>query len=64
MNHPQAHNLLDEAREGAAHSIYQISYALFITGDLTENELLRVSPNTQHVQTDNNRTNPSGLRTS
>ena len=41
MNHPEANNLLDEARAGAAHSIYLISYALFLTGDLSENELAK-----------------------
>lgn len=63
MNHPQAHNLLDEARAGAAHSIYSISYALFLTGDLSENELLRVSPSTKNDPTNDNCPMPSGLRT-
>jgi hypothetical protein len=63
MNHPQANNLLDEAREGAAHSIYSISYALFLTGDLSENELSRVNPNSQNDQANDNWPIPSGLRT-
>lgn len=63
MNHPQANNLLDEAREGAAHSIYAISYALFLTGDLSENELLRVSPNTKNDPTHDNCPMPSSFRT-
>jgi hypothetical protein len=34
--------------------------ALYLTGDLSENELLRVSPNTQHNKTNNNRNLPNG----
>ena len=63
MNHPQANNLLDEAKAGAAHSIYSISYALFLTGDLSENELLRVSPNAKNDRTNDNCPMPSSFRT-
>ncbi len=60
MNHPQAHNLLDERRAGADLPQERINMALYLTGDLSENELLRVSPNTQHNKTNNNRNLPNG----
>lgn len=43
MNHPQAHNLLDQRREGADIPQDQINQALFLTGDLSENELLKAN---------------------
>lgn len=62
MNHPQAHNLLDQRKAGADMPQDRINMALFLTGDLSENELLRVSPNTQHDQINNNWNLPSGNR--
>jgi len=43
MNHPEAHNLLDQRKAGADIPQHVINQALFLTGDLTENELLRVN---------------------
>lgn len=61
MNHPQAHNLLDQRKAGADLPQDQINQALFLTGDLSESELLRVNPSSQNDQTDNNWPSPSGL---
>jgi hypothetical protein len=60
MNHPEAHNLLDQRKAGADLPAHVVNQALFLTGDLSENELLRVSPNTQHNKTNNNRNLPNG----
>jgi hypothetical protein len=43
MNHPEAHNLLDERKAGAEMPAHIVNQALFLTGDLSENELLRVN---------------------
>jgi hypothetical protein len=60
MNHPEAHNLLDQRKAGADLPAHVVNQALFLTGDLSENELLRVFPNTQHNKTNNNRNLPNG----
>lgn len=61
MNHPQAHNLLDQRKAGADLPQHQINQALFLTGDLSENELLRVYPHSQHDQANDNWPSSSGL---
>ena len=43
MTYYEAINLLDERREGADMPQERINIALFLTGDLNENELLRVN---------------------
>jgi len=43
MNHPEAHNLLDQRKAGADIPQHVINLALFLTGDMTENDLLRVN---------------------
>lgn len=51
MNHPQAHNLLDQRKAGADLPQHQINQALFLTGDLSENELLKANhETTNHKQ--------------
>ena len=54
MNHPEAHNLLDERREGAIIPESRVMYALFLTGDLTENELLRVNTYSNSAENQDN----------
>jgi hypothetical protein len=44
MNHPEAHNLLDQRKAGADLPAHVVNQALFLTGDLSKNELARVNP--------------------
>lgn len=41
MTHAQAHNLLDQVREGADRSETQILLALELTGDLSADQLAK-----------------------
>lgn len=63
MNHPEAHNLLDQRKAGVDLPAYIVNQALFLTGDLSENELARVNPNSQNERTNDNWPIPSGNRT-
>jgi len=44
MTYYEAINILDERREGADMPQERINIALFLTGDISENEILRVYP--------------------
>jgi len=43
MNYHQAKNLLDEVKAGAQIPQHLINQALFLTGDLSENELCKTN---------------------
>jgi len=62
MNHPEAHNLLDQRKAGADLPAHVVNQALFLTGDLSENELARVNTYSINDKNSDNWTIPSGSR--
>jgi len=60
MNHPEAHNLLDQRKAGADLPAHIVNQALFLTGDLSENELVRVNTYSTNDKSSDNWRIPSG----